>query len=625
MAGSHNAFVRALGATLRGIDITRRVVIDVIFVGLIVFVLVLLFVPKAPPVPQTAALKLDPQGMLVEQIPDPVQRAMRKLIGQAVQPVTRVRDIENALDTAAGDDHIKAVVLDLDDFSGGSFAQLERVGKALKQFEKSGKPVIAYASNFSQGSYYLASMANKAYLTTNQGMVTMLGLAAYRNYYKDLIDKLKIQWHVFRVGKYKSYVEPYTRNDMSPAAKQENSDLLDQLWTRYVNEVADARGNKAADLTSLVNHLPEALDDANGDASSLATHSNLVDGILPLPRLRAQLEGIVGTDQDTGSFNQIGMDAYLKARNPAARIANRAWDQVAVIVAQGDISSGKEPPGAIGSVTLSHLLERARRDDRVKAVVLDVDSPGGSALASDHILQAELALEQSGKPLVVSMSGVAASGGYWISMAGNKIFASPSTITGSVGIFGMLPTFEKTMNWAGIHRDGVETSPLADFGDPLRALGPDAAKVFQEIINHGYEEFTGNVAHYRDLPLSHVKAIAQGRVWTGRDAKRIGLVDQFGDLHAAVAEAARLAHVNQYGVTYISQQLSSSQKFIVQLADDPQMRSFGAHLFGGGAGYGDSALKAFLPMLDGLKRTLSMQDRKGIYAYCFCDQLGVMR
>ncbi|MGA7966178.1 MAG: signal peptide peptidase SppA [Gammaproteobacteria bacterium] len=621
MATPRNGFLRFLTGTLRGIDITRRVVIDVIFIAIIVIVLIVIFAPNAPPVPATAALKLDPQGMLVEQIPNPVQRAMRKLIGQSVQPVTRVRDLEAALSTAADDAHIKLVALDLNDFSGGSLAQLERVGKALKAFEKSGKPVIAYAANYTQGSYYLASMANDAYLTTNQGMVTMMGLSAYRNYYKDLIDKLKIQWHVFRVGKYKSYVEPYTRNNMSPAAKQENTDLLDELWDRYVNEVAAGRNNKAADLTTLVNHLPAALEDAKGDAAALATRSNLIDGVMSLPALRAKIASVVGTDQSTGSYNRIGMRAYLKARQPEAQRANRSWDQVAVIVAQGDIGSGTAPPGAIGSATLSALLGRAQHDDRVKAVVLDVDSPGGSALASDHILQAELALKASGKPLIVSMAGVAASGGYWISMAADKIFASPSTITGSIGIFGMLPTFEKTLAWAGVHRDGVETSPLADFGDPLRPLGKDEATVFQQIVGHGYAEFTGHVAHYRNLPLSHVQAIAQGRVWAGRDAKRIGLIDQFGDLDTAIKAAAKMAKLQQYGVTYIAQRLSASQKFIIQLASDPKVRSIGAHLFTGDAGYTDSALASFSPLLNSLKHTLAMQDKSGLYAYCFCDAL----
>ncbi len=610
-----------MGAGLRGIDITRRVVLDVIFVAIIVIVLIVIFIPRAPPVPTSAALKLEPQGMLVEQTPDPVQRAMRKLLGQPIQSVTRVRDLEASLHSAAGDVHIKLVVLDLNDFSGGSLAQLERVGRALKAFEKSGKPVIAYASNYSQGSYYLAAMANQSYLTTDQGLVTMMGLAAYRNYYKDLIDRLKIQWHVFRVGKYKSFVEPYTRNDMSPAAKQENTDLLNQLWNRYLNEVAAARGNKTADLISLVNHLPAALEDAKGNAAAVASRSNLVDGVMSLPALRTKFAKVVGMNQHTGSYNQIGMRAYLQARRPEARRANRSWDQVAVIVAQGDIGEGSAPPGAIGSKTLSALLSRAQRDKRVKAVVLDVDSPGGSALASDHILQAELALEKSGKPLVVSMSGVAASGGYWISMAADKIFASPSTITGSIGIFGMLPTFEKTLAWAGVHRDGVETSPLADFGDPLRPLGPEEAKVFQQIVDHGYAEFTGHVAHYRNLPLSHVQAIAQGRVWAGRDAKRIGLIDQFGDLNTAISAAAKMAKIERYGVTYIAPRLSANQKFIIRLANDPKLQSISAHLFTGDASYTDSALAAFAPVLNSLKRTLAMHDKRGIYAYCFCTAL----
>jgi len=625
MATSQSGFVRVLRGILRGIDITRRVVVDVIFLGIVVFVLVLLLVPSAPEVPSSAMLKIAPEGMLVEQVPDPVTRAKRKLVGEPVKPITVMRNVENALNTAANDPSIKGVALDLNDFEGGSFAQLERLGKAFKKFEKSGKPVIAYASNYMQGSYYLASVANHAYLTSNQGLVAVLGLAAYRNYYKDLIDKLKVQWHVFRVGKYKSYVEPYMRNDMSPDAKHENTVLLDQLWQRYVNEVSDARGNKAADLTSLVNHWPEALSDAKGNAAAVATQSNLIDGVMSLPKLRAKFKSLAGTDPRTGSYSRVSLKAYLKARAPAAKLANRDWNQVAVIVAQGDIIPGTAPAGTIGSETLSHLLDRARHDSRVKAVVLDVDSPGGSSMASDHILQAELQLEHSGKPLVVSMSGVAASGGYWISMAGDKIFASPSTITGSVGIFGMLPTFEKTLAWAGVHRDGVETSPLADFGDPLRSLGPHAAKVFQQLINHGYAEFTGNVAHYRDLPLSHVKAIAQGRVWTGRDAKRIGLIDQFGDLNKAIAAAAGMARISKYGVTYISPRLSSSQRFIVDMADNSTMSGFASRLFGGGNGYSDSVLAAFLPVLSHVKQALAMHDREGMYAYCFCAELGKLR
>lgn len=618
MSKSHSGFVRFLLGTLKGIDITRRVIVDVVVIGIVVIVLIFLLKPSGPTVPESAALVLDPQGMLVEQIPNRVRRAQQRLVGQNPPPVTRVRDLVYALDTAADDPSIKLVVLDLNNFAGGSLAQLERVAGALKRFEKSGKKVIAYASNYSQGSYYLAAAASKAWLTTNQGIVGLLGLAAYVNYYKDLIGKLKVEWHVFRVGKYKSYVEPFMRNDMSPAAKEENTNLLEVMWKHYVGAISEDRGKEPADITTLVNHLPEALETARGDAAQVATQAGLVDGIKSLPELRTGFAGIVGTDPATGTYRRIGMKAYLAARQPAARIANRNYDQVAIIVAEGDIVSGSAPQGTIGSQTLSKLLARAARNDRVKAVVLDVNSPGGSALASDEILNAELALEQTGKPLVVSMSGVAASGGYWISMAGNRIYASPVTITGSVGIFGMFPTFQRTMNWAGIHRDGVETSPLADFGDPMRALGPDEAKVFQLVIQHGYFEFTNNVAHYRDLPLSHVDAIAQGRVWTGEDAKRIGLIDDFGDLHTAVKAAAKLVKLSSYGVTYIAPKLSSIQRFIIGLSGDSTVRSVATHLFGSTQ---DPLMATVRPMLDGLAHTLSLHDPHGVYAYCFCSAI----
>lgn len=615
MAASRNRFLRFLGGTLKGIDITRRVVIDAIFIAVVIIVLIVILRPSAPQVPQTAALVIDPQGSLVEQIPDPVRRAEQKLLGHPPPPVTRVRDVLWALDTAKSDPQIKAVVLDLDDFGGGSLAQLRRVAKGLKSFEKSGKPVIAYASNYTQGSYYLAAMANQAYLTSDQGIVAMLGLAAYRNYYKDLIDKLRVNVHVFRVGKYKSYVEPYTRNDMSDAAKEENTELLDVLWTRYIDAVAGARGRDAADFTSLANHLPDALSQTDGDAAALAIHSGLIDAVMPLPELRHKIAALVGTEPDGSDYRHIGMKTYLKARQPGPRLANRAWDQVAIIVAEGDIVPGSAPQGTIGADTLSRLLQRAADSDRVKAVVLDVNSPGGSALASDQILQAELALEKTGKPLIVSMAGVAASGGYWISMAGDKIFASPVTITGSIGIFGMFPTFERTADWAGVHRDGVETSPLADFGDPLRALSPEEAQVFQLVINHGYAQFTGNVAKYRDLPLTHVDAIAQGRVWPGTDAKRIGLVDSFGDLDSAVSYAAGQAKLSHYGVTYLAPALSSGDRFIVNLADSPDARLVARHLFGSDE---DGLLAAARPLMTGLAQAFKLRDPHGIYSYCFC-------
>jgi protease-4 len=618
MSKSRSGAARFFGGTLKGFDIVRRIILNVIVFGIIIIVLIAIFSPKGPTMPKTAALNLDPQGTLVEQTPDPVGRAMRKLVGQPVASVTRVRDLVNALDTAAHDSRIKAVTLDLDDFRGGSLAQLQRVAKAIEQFKQSGKPVIAWAANYSQGSYYLAAYADKAYLTTNQGIVGVMGLAAYRNYYKDLIDKLKVQWHVFRVGKYKSFVEPYTRNNMSSAAQKETSALLGTLWTHYTDAVAQARDNQPADIIGLANHLPDELSRTQGNASLVAVQANLLDGVMARPAINRKIGKLVGEDSATGAYHAVSLENYLKIRKPAAHIAGRSWDQVAVIVAQGDIGPGTAAPGSIGSDTLSSLLNRAAHNDRVKAVVLDVDSPGGSALASDDILHAELALEKTGKPLIVSMSGVAASGGYWISMAADKIYASPVTITGSIGIFGMFPTFEKTAKWAGINRDGVETSPLADFGDPLRPLTDKESKVFQLIIKHGYAEFTGNVAHYRDLPLSHVKQIAQGRVWAGADAKRLGLVDDFGDLDAAVKAAAKVAKLDHYGVTYIAPKLSSSQKFIIDLANSSDARSVSVHLFGS---ENNSLMRVAKPLLKGLRGALKLHDPRGMYAYCFCEPL----
>lgn len=617
-------FLWFIGGTLKGIDIIRRVVIDVIFIAIVVVILVAVLRPKAPPIPATAALYLKPRGMLVEQVPDRLRRAQQRLLGRQPAPVVRVRDLVNALDAARTDPRIRAVVLNLNDFVGGELPQLARVSRALKQFESSGKPVIAYAANYGQGAYYLAAVANTTYLTTQQGLVAVLGLSAYRNYYKDLLDKLKVQWHVFRVGKYKSFVEPFTRNGMSPAAKQENTVLLNSLWKNYLGQVARARHLRPADLAGFVNHLPAALAAANGNAAAAARRAGLINGVLTVPEIRAKLAKLVGANPaGRNGYNRIGLGAYLAARHPAARLANRGWDQVAVIVAQGDIVPGAASQGTVGSRTLTRLIDRAARDERVKAVVLDVDSPGGSALAADEILHAELNLKRAGKPLVVSMSGLAASGGYWISMAANRIYASAGTITGSIGIFAMFPTFQRTLTWAGIHRDGVETSPLADFGDPLRAVSPDAAKVFQLIIKHGYAEFTGKVAKYRNLPLSHVDTIAQGRVWPGVAAKRIGLVDEIGGLDAAVRAAAKLAKLRRYGVAYLASRLKPYDKFLVGMSRNTTARVFVGHLFGG-SDIGPISLVAG-PALAGIKRILALRDPNGIYAYCFCDAIAEVK
>lgn len=622
MSESRSGFLRFVGGTLKAIDVIRRVILNVVVFGIIAIVLIAIFAPEGPTVPGRAALALKPEGVLVEQVPDPVSRALKKLIGRPVQPVTPVRDLVRGLDAAARDPHIKAVTLNLNNFAGGTLAQLRRVAEAIRRFQKSGKPVIAYGNYFTQGSYYLAAYADRAYLTNSQGVVALLGLAAYRNYYKELIDKLRVQWHVFRVGKYKSFVEPFTRNSMSPAAQKETTALLSTLWKHYVDDIAAARGKEPAAIIALVNDIPEELSNTHGNAAALAVNNGLVDGVMPMPVLEKTVAGIVAGDANADHYDSVSLNHYLAARDPAARIANRAWDQVAIIVAAGPIVPGKAPPGTIGADTLSKLMLRAAHSDRIEAVVLDVNSPGGSALASDAILHAELELKRSGKPLVVSMAGVAASGGYWISMAGDRILASPVTITGSIGIFGMFPTFQKTAAWIGIHRDGVKTAPLANLLDPLQPMSESAAKVFKLLIRHGYHEFVGNVAQYRGLPLSHVKTIAQGRVWSGEAAKRIGLIDDFGDLSDAVKAAANMAGLEQYGVRYIEPRFSQMQQLILQLAAEPNARGVSRQLFGLAGGH--PLVTAASPLLEGLKSALKLRDPRAIYAYCFCGAAAVI-
>lgn len=612
-------FLRFVLGAFRSIDLARRIILDIAFLAIIVVILLLIFKPSRVNVPKAAALYINPQGTLVEQIPNRVRRAQQRLLGATPPPVTRVRDLVNALGTAKNDPRIQAVVLNLNYFSGGQLAELQRVGRALKQFETSGKKVIAYAANYTQGSYYLAAMSSQAYLTTHQGIVALLGLAAYRNYYKELLKKLRVQWHVVRVGKYKSYVEPYMRNDMSKAARHENIVVLNSLWHLYLTQIARARKLHVADLVSLVNHLPQALQAANGDAARVAKTAGLINGVLDMPRIRAKIAGLVGHNGSVPwGYSRIGLERYLAARRPSVSLADRYWDQVGVIVAQGDIVGGNAPQGTVGAKTLSSLLHRAANNPRVKALVLDVDSPGGSALAADQILHAELAFKAAGKPLVVSMSGLAASGGYWISMAADKIYASKASITGSIGIFAMFPTFQNTLHWIGVHRDGVETAPLADFGDPLRALSPEGKSVLDLIIKHGYAEFTGKVSKYRNLPLSHVDAIAQGRVWTGEDALRVGLVDHIGTLQNAIKEAAKLARVKNYGVVYLSPKLTSGEQFLLSISRTSMARDFVGHWFEGRS-VASTIIES--PLFSGFRRLLAIHNSQGVYAYCFCAPL----
>ncbi|MGA9852735.1 MAG: signal peptide peptidase SppA [Gammaproteobacteria bacterium] len=615
-----NFFVQIFGGTWRAWNFLCRLVIDIVITIIVITILVAAFGSHKPPVPYSAALVVDLHGDLVEQLSgDPAQRALAKLLGQKVPQQTRLRDVVTAIEHAKDDNRIKALALETDDLDGGgllggaALSDLRDIGRAIRDFRETGKPVFALGDSYSQSQYYLASMANTVFIHP-QGQVFLHGYGIYQPYFKDALDKLGVQVNIFRVGKYKSAVEPFMLNGMSPDAREDWGGVVNTLWTAYQQDVTKARDLKPDALTNYIDTMNTGLAAVGGDSAELALKSGLVDKIANEDQMEAAVEKVVGETRHT--FRQIDFRSYLQAVDDTGDPQNTAANAVGVVVASGDIMPGDQPPGAIGGDSTSELIRTARYDNSVKAIVLRVDSPGGSAFASDLILrQIELAKE-AGKPVIVSMGAVAASGGYWISMAGNEIYANPATLTGSIGIFGMFPTFDQTLAKIGIHTDGVGTTPLSDAFDITRPMSPEMQQAFQLNINNGYQEFITEVARNRHMSVAAVNAIAQGRVWSGEEAKKIGLVDKFGNLQDAIAEAAKLAKLGpHYSVRYIEQPMSLSDKLLIAIANNSNS-SLNTGLLP------ETALDAtpwYGEMLRLANSFKVFSDPRGIYAYCFCS------
>jgi protease-4 len=593
------------------------IIVDIIVLAFIALTLVLIVGAsvKQPHVPDRAALVVNPQGALVEQISgDPAERAFNRLVGRPVRAQTRLHNVVTAIRTAESDSRIKALVIDPRRMAPAGLAELETIGGAIEAFKQSGKPVYAVLDSPGQSQYYLASLANRVFLNP-RGAVTLTGFGVYREYFKDAIDKLAIDWNVFRVGKFKSYVEPFTRNSMSKAAQKADSALLDVLWGSYRESVAAARGISAQSIQDYVNDMPAKLAAVNGDAAKLAVKAGLVDKLATHDQIGAIIAAKAGVGTSSGRFRRIGFRGYLTATGALGHSSRDTHQQVAVIVAEGDILAGNQPPGRIGGRSLSRMIRKARVDRNVKAMVLRVDSPGGSAFASQLILRQIQLMEKAGKPVVVSMGNVAASGGYWISMAADRIYAHPTTITGSIGILGMFPTFEDSLAKLGIHNDGIGTTKLAGDFRPTRPLSPEAKKVFQLTIKHGYNRFVKMVSKTRHLPLDQVKKIAQGRVWSGKDAKRLGLIDDFGGLQDATRAAAQLAGIaKHYRVRYIKQPLSFGAQLLRAFSRRATL-AFGTM----GDADGWTPAKGLVSRMQRLvKRVGRLNDPNGMYAWCFC-------
>lgn len=492
------------------------------------------------------ALLLDISGVIVDK-PDSSQRfskLSRQLLGASSDRLQEnsLFDIVNTIRQAKDDRNITGIVMDLKNFAGGDQPSMQYIGKALKEFRDSGKPVYAVGENYSQGQYYLASFANKIWLSP-QGVVDLHGFATNGLYYKSLLDKLKVSTHVFRVGTYKSAVEPFIRDDMSPAAREADSRWIGELWQNYLNTVAANRQIPAEQVFPGAQGLLEGLTKTGGDTAKYALENKLVDALASSAEIEKALTKEFGWSKTDKNYRAISYYDYA-LKTPAD-----TGDSIGVVFANGAIMDGEETQGNVGGDTTAAQIRDARLDPKVKAIVLRVNSPGGSVTASE-VIRAELAAARAaGKPVVVSMGGMAASGGYWISTPANYIVANPSTLTGSIGIFGVITTVENSLDSIGVHTDGVSTSPLADVSI-TRALPPEAQLMMQLSIENGYKRFITLVADARHSTPEQIDKIAQGHVWTDQDAKANGLVDSLGDFDDAVAKAAELAKVKQWHLEY---------------------------------------------------------------------------
>lgn len=610
---------RVLSAVWRGLNLAREIFFNVIFLLILVLIVVALSGDGAPEVPDGGALVVAPGGVLVEQrSADPVQQAINDAMGQG-EPQTLLRELVGAIEDAAQDSKIKVLVLRLDNFLGGALPQLQEVAGAIERFKESGKPVIALGGSYSQAQYFLAAHADEI-LMHPLGSVDIRGLGFNRLYYKELSDKLGVDWNVVRVGEFKSAVEPMIRNDMSPEARENYSNLLGDLWSAYESDIVAARGLDEQALSDYVAGLVEGMEQHRGDMAELAVTAGLVDRLATREEMRQRIIEITGPDEEEGGYRGISAKVYAQL-SQAKRLLGLATrdNRIAVIVASGVIKPGKSEPGSIGGDELAQRILDAARDERVKAVVLRVDSPGGSAFASDVIHDAVQAVRDQGKPVVVSMSGVAASGGYWISMGADEIWAYPGTVTGSIGVFGSFPTVEKALGKLGVHTDGVATTWIANEFSPLKSLSPRARELAQLAVQNIYHQFVTQVADYRGLDVEAVKAIAGGRVWSGADAHELGLVDQLGGLTDAVRSAAELAGLEEksYAVDYRERKLSFQEQLLINM-----FSATGPALQGALAGLVPAMPHAALLEQTGLRRELELlfggSDSAPVFAYCFC-------
>lgn len=559
---------------------------------------------------EPGALYVNLSGVVVDQLTrnSPLESLSLQLLGASSGQLQEnsLFDVVETIRTAATDPDITGMILKLDDFVGADQPSLQYIGKTITEFRKQGKRVYAVSGNYNQAQYYLASYADKIYMPP-QGSVGIYGFATNTLYYNELLEMLKVKTHIFRVGTYKSAVEPMLRNDMSPEARESTQRFISVLWDNYLTSLAENRKTGKNTIFPGTQQMLALMKTAKGDNAAYAVTQKLVDEIMPANVFESEMAKTFGWDKKNNTINAIPFAEYAKNLNIGVP-QGKTTGNIAVVVVQGAIVDGPDAPGMAGSDTIAAQLREARLDPEVKALVLRVNSPGGSVTASEQIRAEVAALKQSGKAVVVSMGGVAASGGYWVSTPANYIIASPSTITGSIGIFGVVTTFEDSLSEIGVHTDGVSTSPLAD-ATVTKALTPEFSELMQIYIESGYSNFINLVAKSRHKTPEEVDKIAQGRVWVGSDAKANGLVDKLGDFDDAVAKAAELASVEHPVLNWMQPEMTFIDRLLAETAGNVKVTL-------------PSSLQGLIPAPVGAQLTQQASFMKMLtdpqYRYAFC-------
>ncbi|WP_199524593.1 signal peptide peptidase SppA [Pseudoalteromonas sp. bablab_jr011] len=603
-----------------GINFSRRLVLNLLFLILVIlFIVAITSEEDKVKVADGTVLRLNLNGPIVEEktYVDPVEAAINDAtMGKEAPSEILLDDIIEVINQAAKDDRISIMLLDLQKMPSAHINKLKQITKAIDEFKDAGKQVIATGYYYTQAQYYIAAHANEVSMHPYGG-VSIEGYGMFPLYFKDALEKLKVTQHIFRVGTYKSAVEPFIRNDMSDAAKEANQVWLTALWNEYKSDVAASRPFDESNFDEDMDVYLAKMQAVDGNSGDYALNNQWVDSLKTSQQIRQQLIDLVGTEETGKTFKQVSFREYLSLVKPPIEFDNPITEKVAVIVAKGTIVDGERKAGEIGGDSTAALLRKARLDDKVKAVVLRIDSGGGSMFASEVIRAEVLALKAAGKPVIASMSSVAASGGYWIASAANEIWAAPSTITGSIGVFGTFMTFENTMAELGIYSDGVATTDLAGFSI-ARPLDEKMADIIQLSVENAYKRFLNVVAEARNMTPEQVDKIAQGRVWIATQAKELGLVDKLGDKQDAIEAAAELAKLKHYDVKTIKQSLTPQEQMLQDIFGTAAVQAFLAK-----SQSSDSVL-ATQANLQSLVKQLSSEidnlkdynDPQGVYARC---------